>query len=183
LAYDAEAFPAGGTLAGHLGEIQIQAVTPASCSHATRGRPGADVIRTLLGRAIDRCAAEGQRWTPARQRVYELVLQAGAPVKAYDIMDLYRDGPAAKPPTVYRALEFLEQVRLVHRIPSLNAYVACHGEDQAHAAAFLICDCCGSADEFEPGPVEAASRAAAAHTFETRTIVLEVRGRCRRCAD
>lgn len=154
-----------------------------SCSHPTDLQPGSDFVATLLGRAVDRCAAEGQRWTPVRQRVYELVLKAGAPVKAYDIMDAYRDGPAAKPPTVYRALEFLEQLRLVHRIPSLNAYVACHGEAQAHAAAFLICDCCGSAEEFEPGPVEAASRTAAAHQFEARAILLEVRGRCGRCVD
>jgi len=137
----------------------------------------------MLRRAVDRCGLEGQRWTPARQRVYELVLKAGSPIKAYDIMDLYQDGPAAKPPTVYRALEFLEQVGLVHRIASLNAYVACQGDQETHAAAFLICDCCGSAQEFEPGPVDAATRAAAAHGFEARRIALEVRGRCRRCVD
>jgi Fur family zinc uptake transcriptional regulator len=141
------------------------------------------VVQTALRRAGDRCAAEGQRWTPTRQRVYELVLRAGAPVKAYDIMDLYREGPAAKPPTVYRALEFLEQVGLVHRIPSLNAYVACHGDVEAHAAAFLICDCCGSAEEFEPGPIETTTKAAMAHQFAVRSIALEVRGLCRRCAD
>ena len=158
-------------------------MTLGPCSHPTPIRPRSDVVRSLLRRAVDRCAVEGQRWTPARKRVYELVLKAGAPVKAYDIMDLYQDGPAAKPPTVYRALEFLEQIGLVHRIASLNAYVACHGEKEAHAAAFLICDCCGSAEEFEPGSVEAATNAAAAHNLRLTRIALEVHGRCSRCVD
>src|SRR5665213_639190 len=85
------------------------------------------------------CEARGQKLTPARRRVLELLMQAGQPVKAYDLISAFSDeGGAAKPPTVYRALEFLERQGLAHRIESLSAYVACTGEAGDHAAAFLL---------------------------------------------
>lgn len=136
----------------------------------------------MLEQAKARRDGRGGRWTRPRERVYELLLRAGAPVKAYQLMELYQQGRAAKPPTVYRALEFLEHNGLVHRIASLNAYVACASREAAHAAAFLICDCCGSAQEFQPGKVPSAVAAAAGCGFKARLIALEVRGLCRGCA-
>ncbi len=150
------------------------------CDHAVAHDEPHD-LQAALDRARERCSTGGQRWTAPRERVYELLLKAGAPVKAYDLMDAYQEGRAAKPPTVYRALEFLEHFGLVHRIASLNAYMACGSDDEDHAAAFLICDCCGSAEEFEPGRVTSASAAAAAHGFKARAIALEVRGLCQQC--
>jgi Fur family zinc uptake transcriptional regulator len=152
-----------------------------TCDHGVAHRTPED-LKVALERARDRADAAGQRWTQPRERVYELLLQAGAPVKAYDLMDAFQEGRAAKPPTVYRALEFLEHVGLVHRIASLNAYMACGAEADDHAAAFLICDCCGSAEEFEPGRVTSAAAAAAVHHFKPRAIALEVRGLCEQCA-
>ena len=92
-----------------------------------------------------------------------------------------RKGRTAKPPTVYRALEFLEQHGLAHRIPSLNAFVACGAGQADHAAAFLICDCCGSVEEFQPGRIQTVALAASARGFASRAVSLEVRGRCRAC--
>ena len=128
-----------------------------------------------------RVADRGSKWTEPRKRVYELLVEAGAPVKAYDLMEAYSEDRTAKPPTVYRALDFLEQAGLVHRIASLNAFVACDVAGAAHAAAFLICDCCGSAQEFDPGEVRPATSAAKAEGFTPRAITLEVRGRCAAC--
>ena len=55
--------------------------------------------------------ARSERLTNSRRRVLELLLEAGVPLKAYDLIATYSgDGEAAKPPTVYRALEFLERV-------------------------------------------------------------------------
>ena len=113
----------------------------------------------------------------------ELLLNAGAPVKAYDLMAAFDEGGAqAKPPTVYRALEFLETVGLVHRIAGINAFIACDGHAAVHTAAFLICDCCGSAEEFDPetGSINAVAEA---NAFTVRGVTLEVRGRCRWCAN
>lgn len=112
----------------------------------------------------------------------ELLLGGSGPMKAYDLIAAYgMDGEPAKPPTVYRALEFLERLGFAHRIESLNAYVACRLDENAtHSAAFLICECCGAAEEFEPD--FAAELDAAAHAgYAVRTVTLEARGLCPAC--
>jgi Fur family zinc uptake transcriptional regulator len=121
-----------------------------------------------------------ERLTAPRRRVLELLLSADAPLKAYDLIAAYgTEGEPAKPPTVYRALEFLERLGFAHRIESLNAYVPCRIEGR-HVAAFLICDCCGEAEEFQPdfGPQIAAAEAAG---YAVRTVTLEARGLCAGC--
>ena len=153
------------------------------CDHlpAKPAEPGA--VHEALVKAEQLCRERGERWTASRARVLELLLNAGAPVKAYDLMASFDAGGApAKPPTIYRALEFLEGAGLVHRIAGINAFIACGGHGEVHTAAFLICDCCGSADEFDPetGPVTAVAEA---NGFVVRGITLEVRGRCRWCAN
>ena len=92
-----------------------------------------------------RCARErGVRLTPLRRRVLELVWGSHRAVKAYDLLAALGDAVgAAKPPTVYRALEFLMAQGLVHRIDSLNAFVGCPQPDHRHSAQFLICGGCG----------------------------------------
>lgn len=139
-----------------------------------------------LGRALEaaetRCADTQERLTPPRRRVLELLLAADAPLKAYDLIAAYGgQGEPAKPPTVYRALEFLERLGFAHRIESLNAYVPCRIEG-GHMAAFLICDCCGEAAEFEPdfGPTLTAARAGG---YEVRQVTLEARGLCAGCRE
>jgi Fur family zinc uptake transcriptional regulator len=145
----------------------------------------------LSGRALTaglrtaeaRCEAHGQKLTPARRRVLELLMQAGQPVKAYDLIGAFsaEAGETAKPPTVYRALEFLEREGLAHRIESLAAYVACSGEPGEHAAAFLICDCCGRTEEVA-APVDAALRGLASQAgYAIQTVTIEAHGRCAAC--
>ncbi len=115
-----------------------------------------------------------------------LLLESGEPVKAYDLIARFgEDGQAAKPPTVYRALEFLERHGMAHRIASISAYVACAGQEVggSHAAAFLICDCCGVTREIDgPGQdVIAAAGAAAGYAIARTTI--EAHGLCAACRD
>jgi len=158
-----------------------------SCGHTKTRRRTATALTAALDKAEALCVERGGRWTRPRHKVFERLLQAGAPVKAYDLMAGMGEGDApAKPPTVYRALDFLEEMGLVHRIASLNAYVACgdghEGEHGPHAAAFLLCDCCGSAEEFDATVEHTAQAAAAQHGFAMASMVLEVHGRCRRCA-
>jgi len=157
------------------------------CDHHKQTALPADALEQALSTAESRCTEAGERWTAPRRRVFELLLRAGAPVKAYDLIaDYARDGgedrSIAKPPTIYRALDFLSGMGLVHRIPSLNAYVACAADEAVHSASFLICDCCGSAEEFDP-KVEPVVRAQAEHLgFRPTALALEVRGLCRACA-
>lgn len=157
-----------------------------TCSHHhTDARPDAAQLARALIAAADRCVAEGERMTAPRRRVLELLLAAGEPVKAYDLIARFgADGQAAKPPTVYRALEFLERKGLAHRIASISAYVACSaGEagDRAHAAAFLICDCCGATEEVSPSGGDAFARAAEAAGYAIERTTIEGHGRCPAC--
>lgn len=154
----------------------------AACHHADGAQPGlhGPALRSALAAAEARCAASQERLTPPRRRVLELLLQAHGPLKAYDLIPAFgADGEPAKPPTVYRALEFLERMGFAHRIESLNAYVPCRLTGQGHSAAFLICDCCGAAEEFEPdfsGIV-----AGGAKGYAVAGYTLEARGRCPAC--
>jgi Fur family zinc uptake transcriptional regulator len=139
-------------------------------------------ITCALDAAEGRCVAGGERLTPPRRRVLQLLLEAGEAVKAYDLIARYGpDGVAAKPPTVYRALEFLERNGLAHRIASISAYVACSVGDRAHAAAFLICDCCGATVEVTPPEGEALRRAAETAGYALTRTTIEGHGRCSAC--
>lgn len=149
--------------------------------HHETGLSAGEIDRALAS-AEARCVLQGERMTAPRRRVLELLLQAGEAVKAYDLIARYgADGVAAKPPTVYRALEFLEKTGMAHRIASISAYVACSAGDRAHAAAFLICDCCGATEEVTPPEGEALQQAAIAAGYALERTTIEGHGRCPAC--
>jgi Fur family zinc uptake transcriptional regulator len=153
------------------------------CHHPDGAHPGlkGHALSRALSHAESRCEESQERLTPPRRRVLELLLGANAPLKAYDLIAAYgAAGAPAKPPTVYRALEFLERLGFAHRIESLNAYVPCRLDGAPHSAAFLICDCCGAAEEFEP---DFAPQLATAESrgYEIRAVTLEARGLCLAC--
>jgi Fur family zinc uptake transcriptional regulator len=128
------------------------------------------------------CADRGARLTGLRRKVLELVWASHRPIGAYAILeDLQRSGRAA-PPTVYRALDFLIEHGLAHRIASLNAYVGCARPGEPHAGQFLLCARCKDAAEIQDSSVAetlAASAAAAGFRVEQQTVELE--GVCPRC--
>jgi len=148
--------------------------------HARAGLKGAALGRALTAAEL-RCGRLRERLTAPRRRVLQLLLQSDGPMKGYDLIAAFGvDGKPTNPPTVYRALEFLGRVGLVHRLESLNAFVACRLEGLDHRAAFLICDCCGAAQEFEPdfaAEVAAATQAG----YALSSITLEAHGRCAAC--
>src|SRR5258705_12507944 len=96
-----------------------------------------------------RCGQRGQRLTPIRRKVLAALLGSHKPLGAYEIIDrLALKGPRPAPITAYRALEFLRENGLVHRIESRNAFVACvHNHSAAALVVFLICERCGAVGE------------------------------------
>lgn len=154
-----------------------------SCGHPhAHAGLSAGALAEALEAAERACRADGERMTGPRRRVLELLLRAGEPVKAYDLIGRYGpDGQAAKPPTVYRALEFLERRGLAHRIASLSAYVACDHASRAHAAAFLICDCCGATAEVSAPVAGDLARAAEVAGYAIARTTIEAHGRCPAC--
>ncbi|WP_297803334.1 Fur family transcriptional regulator [uncultured Brevundimonas sp.] len=164
-------------------------MTVAPCHHEHSGNArGAPEVARILAAVEASCTSQGERMTAPRRRVLELLLAAGEPVKAYDLIARYgANGEAAKPPTVYRALEFLERWGVVHRIASISAYVACSAQDddvKAHAAAFLICDCCGSTAEVAvPLGDLALDKAALAVGYDISRTTIEGHGKCAHCRE
>lgn len=141
-------------------------------------------LATRLDHAEALCRQRGARLTAQRRQVLDIVLRAQRPVGAYEILEALRaELPAAAPPTVYRALEFLMQQGLVHRLETLHAFVGCVHPDEPHAGQFLICKACGAVRELEDPMVSRSVQAAAAATgFESERPVVEISGRCARCA-
>lgn len=140
--------------------------------------------KAALTQAESACAAAGLRLTRIRRQVLELVWDSHAPVKAYEILEhLQQHNPRAVPPTVYRALEFLQQAGLVHRLESLNAYVGCGEPREPHIGQFLICQTCGAVAEInEPKITELLSAQAARLGFETTRQLVELKGLCPQCS-
>jgi len=141
-------------------------------------------VADALAAAERICAERGARLTANRRRVLELIWESHDVVSAYDLLaELQREDPAAKPPTVYRALEFLMGLGLVHRIESANGFTRCEEPLRARVCQFLICDDCGGVEELHSLPLSSDLEAQAAdHGFQTRFQTVEVHGTCARCA-
>lgn len=140
-------------------------------------------IAAILSAAAEICAARKVRLTEQRRRVLEIIAQSHAAIGAYDIMDrLTSSGKRPAPITVYRALDFLIEQGLVHRLATLNAYVACAYACADHGAQFLICNRCGLIGEVSSQSVDRAiSGVASAAGFAVFSPVIEVAGLCSNC--
>ena len=151
------------------------------CDHQSDRKPSKAAIRTAMAAAKARCTAANQRWTLQRERAFELLLEAGGPIKAYDLLAQFKEGAQTAPPTVYRALDTLVALGLAHRIASLNAYTACGLNAEGHSASFLICDCCGAAEEIATPTGGVLEAIQAQSDFQPAHITVEAHGRCRNC--
>ena len=140
-------------------------------------------VEDALSAAEAVCLPQGARLTSLRRRVLELVWQSHRPVGAYAVLDqLKREHRSAAPPTVYRALDFLLEQGLVHRIQSLNAFVGCAHPDAVHRGFFLICTDCGDAIEVEDKGVDGAIiRSAKRFGFDVQSRTIEAAGLCPGC--
>ena len=126
----------------------------------------------------------GLRLTPIREQVLGLIAAHRKPIKAYDLLEQMKAEVGANaPPTVYRALDFLLEHGFIHKLSSINAFVACHHPSIEHSVPFLICDTCQSAIELEDESIaENLNVKARELGFQPRAQVLEVHGQCRQCA-
>jgi Fur family zinc uptake transcriptional regulator len=130
------------------------------------------------------CDQRGVRFTPIRREVLELIWESHRAVKAYDLLDRIKPkAGTAKPATVYRALEFLLEQGLIHRVESLNAFIGCSFSDRQHEQLLLTCIRC---NEVEERPAELVMAAIATEleqaAFSIQRKAIEIHGICGRCA-
>jgi Fur family zinc uptake transcriptional regulator len=149
-----------------------------------RGHDHRRCIADALDAAERVCAGRGAQLTDLRRRVLELVWQNHQPVGAYQLLAaLGRDGHQPAPPTIYRALDFLQAQGLVHRIESRNAFVGCPHPETTHTGQLMICQTCGTVTELLDAAIgDAVRRGARAAGFRPDRVTLEVEGTCERCA-
>jgi Fur family zinc uptake transcriptional regulator len=154
-------------------------MTPKPVVNAKRHR----AVALQLGQAADTCAGRGVRLTELRRQVLSLILEAEGPMTAYRLLDRLRAmRKGAVPPTVYRALDFLLEQRLIHKVERLNAFVPCAEAGQPHPVQFLICGQCGGVTEIEDAAAAAALEDAAERQgFHPRSSIVEVEGTCASC--
>ncbi len=157
-------------------KIVIQDFTADKHNHA-------HCVKDAMSEAQAICEARNERFTDLRKTVLELVWKHHKPVKAYDLLAQLaevHDRPA--PPTVYRALDFLREAGLVHKIQSLNAYVGCGDPARKHGGQFLICENCGDVAELDDETVTARISANAGRIgFKVKYETIEILGICARC--
>ncbi len=150
--------------------------------HSHRPTEPTDTDRALAA-AEQLCEVRGSRLTALRRRVLEIILDSDQPLGAYTILDMLRaDGRRGAPPTVYRALDFLLEQGLVHRLASRNVFIGCVQPERHHNGQFLICSDCGQVDELDSRAVERTIRDQAAEQgFRVDAQMVEILGHCRRC--
>lgn len=138
-----------------------------------------------LARAEAVCAAAGARFTPVRRRVLEVLLEHHRAMGAYEVLDrLAAEGFGHQPPVAYRALDFLTEHGLAHRIRRLNAFAACAHPGEAHAPVFLICERCHAVSEAPGEAVRAALDGAAEMVgFQVDGATVEAYGLCPACRE
>lgn len=129
------------------------------------------------------CQERGLRLTPVRRRVLELVWRKHSVTKAYGLLaELEKELDSAAPPTVYRALDFLLEAGLIHRIESLNAFVGCPEPGKTHPGQFMICQRCENVEELDlPAVAKELQQKASGRGFVVERQTVEVRGLCAAC--
>ena len=129
------------------------------------------------------CTDKGLKLTTLRKEVLAIVWQTHKPVGAYDVLEKLRTrGQKPSPPTAYRALDFLVEARLIHRLESLNSYIGCPAPDEHHQGQFLICTQCRGVAEIEDlRIVKAIDATAASIGFNANRQTIEITGLCDAC--
>jgi Fur family zinc uptake transcriptional regulator len=140
-------------------------------------------IRKAISTAEELCLNRGVQLTPIRHKVLELIWNSHKAVKAYDLLDLIRPtNDSAKPATVYRALDFLLEQGLIHRVESLNAFVGCKSSGTRHDQLLLICTACHNVEErAAPEVFVALANEMRSAVFVSQRKTLEIHGLCSRC--
>ncbi|WED21587.1 zinc uptake transcriptional repressor Zur [Vibrio sp. JC009] len=143
-----------------------------------------NLVSSLVEQVSEICETRGVRFTPQRKRVFELISASSGASSAYDLLEqLKATEPQAKPPTVYRALDFLLEQGFIHKVESDNSYICCCSCGTGkHHSQLLICDKCGNVIELLDDTLpDLLAKNAREHGFKISDNVIETHGTCRKC--
>jgi Fur family zinc uptake transcriptional regulator len=153
-------------------------------AHASVKHDHAKCVSTALDTAEQLCIVRGVQLTPIRLQVLKLIWESHQAVKAYELLDRLKPlKQEAKPATIYRALDFLIEQGLIHRIESLNAFIGCHYSGQQHEQLLLICKHCHEVEERSaPEVMSALSSEILQANFIAHSKAIEIHGICAKCS-
>ena len=142
-------------------------------------------VEQLVHKAKQVCDNRGARFTAVREKVFRLMAAKQGGVGAYDLLEeLKLSEPGAKPATIYRALDFLSELGVIHKIESTNAFMLCHHFDHIHPVQLLICDECGNVDELHSSLIShELNNLASEKGFTVSNQTIEAHGKCNKCKD
>lgn len=149
----------------------------------THAGSGSGSREQALALAEEYCRERGEKLTPIRRKVLELLLESGRATKAYSLLDEMRQiHPGSAPPTVYRALDFLLSAGLVHRIESINAFTVCHDLTQCQHGILVVCQQCGNVTELHQPKLRQALVAQILDAgYRLASDEIELKGLCADC--
>tara|TARA_B100000035_G_scaffold142462_1_gene121259 strand:- start:2071 stop:2529 length:459 start_codon:yes stop_codon:yes gene_type:complete len=129
------------------------------------------------------CKQKELKLTKLRHRVLKLIWKSHSYVKAYDLLEeLKKIDPAAKPPTIYRTLDFLIENGFIHKIQSLNAYIGCAHPNEHKECYFLICKKCQNIEECCSEKIDkVVTSTIVKNNFKPNQVTLEISGVCQEC--
>ncbi|MGZ8945903.1 MAG: transcriptional repressor [Methylococcaceae bacterium] len=153
--------------------------------HQTSVHDHGACVAKALGTAEHLCIERGVQLTPIRHKVLELIWESHKAVKAYELLDRIKPlQNTAKPATIYRALDFLIEQGLIHRVESLNAFIGCYCSDHQHEQLLLICKRCNEIEERSATEVMQALSQEFKHAgFTAHNKAIEVHGICAKCQE
>lgn len=138
----------------------------------------------ILNRIDEICKEREIKLTDQRRTVLDLMLSAESAMSAYELLDLLKiSEPKAKPPTIYRVLDFLLAQGFIHKVESLNSFIMCpHFGEPEHISILLICNNCKKIFEKHSCEIESQlKKLTAQDKFEITHSVLEIHGICDHC--
>ncbi|WP_028884491.1 transcriptional repressor [Taylorella asinigenitalis] len=146
-------------------------------------------IQDRIKQATEICNQRGLRLTPIRSQVLILLLQAARSLKAYELLDMMKaHHKSSQPATVYRALDFLVQEGFVHRVDTINGWVACNNfdhedeESQDDISVIAVCSRCNKVQELDPTDISPfITSLLESAGFENRSPKTEIRSICSEC--
>lgn len=139
----------------------------------------------VIKNAEELCLKASLNLTPIRKKVLEIISSNHKPARAYDLLAKLKDaGFSDKPPTIYRALDFLIENRLVHKLNTINAYTACFNEESEEISCFLICEICQEIDEFQDEDLnKVLANIGKKRGIEIKNLNLEIGFKCQKCVE
>lgn len=140
-------------------------------------------VSEALDTAEQLCVVRGVQLTPIRHQVLSLIWESHKAVKAYELLDRFKPiKNAAKPATIYRALDFLIEQGLIHRVESLSAFVGCRCSGHQHEQLLLICKQCHEVEERSATEVMSAlAQEIKQAQFIAHSKAIEIHGVCKKC--